>query len=51
MLVTSMNKEYLWEYMTRRFCTSLRYVSCDMDSLFIMAGLMQVKNVNYQVFD
>ncbi|TNN53525.1 Protein dopey-2 [Liparis tanakae] len=23
MLVTSMNKEYLWEYMTRRFCTSL----------------------------
>ncbi|XP_068428257.1 protein dopey-2 isoform X2 [Clinocottus analis] len=23
MLVTSMNKEYLWEYLTRRFCTSL----------------------------
>ncbi|XP_031725287.1 protein dopey-2 isoform X2 [Anarrhichthys ocellatus] len=23
MLVTSMNKEYLWEYVTRRFCTSL----------------------------
>ncbi|XP_037344081.2 protein dopey-2 [Pungitius pungitius] len=23
MLVTSMNKEYLWEYMTQRFCTSL----------------------------
>ncbi|XP_054470794.1 protein dopey-2 [Anoplopoma fimbria] len=23
MLVTSMNKEYLWEYMTRRFCTSV----------------------------
>lgn len=25
MLVSSMNSEYLWEYMTRRFCTSLRY--------------------------
>ena len=24
MLVSSMNSEYLWEYMTRRFCTSLR---------------------------
>lgn len=24
MLVGSMNSEYLWEYMTRRFCTSLR---------------------------
>lgn len=26
MLVSSMNSEYLWEYMTRRFCTSLRYM-------------------------
>uniref|UniRef100_A0A665U2B5 Uncharacterized protein n=1 Tax=Echeneis naucrates TaxID=173247 RepID=A0A665U2B5_ECHNA len=26
MLVSSTNSEYLWEYMTRRFCTSLRYV-------------------------
>uniref|UniRef100_A0A7N8Y880 DOP1 leucine zipper like protein B n=1 Tax=Mastacembelus armatus TaxID=205130 RepID=A0A7N8Y880_9TELE len=25
MLVSSMNSEYLWDYMTRRFCTSLRY--------------------------
>lgn len=25
MLVSSMNSEYLWEYMTRRFCTSLRW--------------------------
>lgn len=25
MLMSSMNSEYLWEYMTRRFCTSLRY--------------------------
>uniref|UniRef100_A0A3B4ZSX6 DOP1 leucine zipper like protein B n=1 Tax=Stegastes partitus TaxID=144197 RepID=A0A3B4ZSX6_9TELE len=25
MLVSSMNSEYLWEYMTRRFCASLRY--------------------------
>uniref|UniRef100_A0A665U2D3 Uncharacterized protein n=1 Tax=Echeneis naucrates TaxID=173247 RepID=A0A665U2D3_ECHNA len=25
MLVSSTNSEYLWEYMTRRFCTSLRY--------------------------
>lgn len=24
MLVSSVNSEYLWEYMTRRFCTSLR---------------------------
>lgn len=29
MLVSSMNSEYLWEYMTRRFCTSLRYGSDD----------------------
>ncbi|XP_034417506.1 protein dopey-2 isoform X2 [Cyclopterus lumpus] len=27
MLVTSMNKEYLWEYVTRRFCTSLSFPS------------------------
>uniref|UniRef100_A0A671W9H6 DOP1 leucine zipper like protein B n=1 Tax=Sparus aurata TaxID=8175 RepID=A0A671W9H6_SPAAU len=25
MLVSSMNSEYLWEYMTRRFCTSLSH--------------------------
>ncbi|XP_041663673.1 protein dopey-2 [Cheilinus undulatus] len=25
MLVSSMNSEYLWEYMTRRFCTALSY--------------------------
>lgn len=25
MLVSAMNSEYLWEYMTRRFCTSLRW--------------------------
>lgn len=25
MLVSSMNSEYLWEYMTRRFCASLGY--------------------------
>lgn len=24
MLVSSMNSDYLWEYMTRRFCTALR---------------------------
>lgn len=24
MLISSMNSEYLWEYMTRRFCASLR---------------------------
>ena len=29
MLVSSMNSEYLWEYMTRRFCTSLRYGTDD----------------------
>lgn len=27
MLVSSMNSEYLWEYMTQRFCSSLRYVN------------------------
>uniref|UniRef100_A0A8D0DCY6 DOP1 leucine zipper like protein B n=1 Tax=Sander lucioperca TaxID=283035 RepID=A0A8D0DCY6_SANLU len=37
MLVSSMNSEYLWEYMMRRFCTSLRYGrnDCDTQSLFI----------------
>ena len=34
MLVSSMNSEYLWEYMTRRFCTSLRYGMVDGDRTF-----------------
>ncbi|XP_061925067.1 protein dopey-2 isoform X1 [Entelurus aequoreus] len=50
MLVSSMNSEYLWEYMTQRFCTSLsdkaddlptpRDISCPAPSVTEMSNLI-----------
>lgn len=46
MLVSSMNSEYLWEYMTRRFCTSLRYGGDGGDRMFEDVRLLEKVNIH-----